>query len=284
MSDTDILQELSEVLADVRELAEAWTGVGASRIPFEQQGPGWPAPAQVSTPEAGPPRDASGRVPALFPAAAPAQPRPHTVLSPSPAPAGISRWQGYGGAPSRDAAMDKVRADLGTCERCGLHRGRTQLVFGAGSLDAPLVVVGEAPGFHEDQQGVPFVGVAGEMLDRMIENVLGLTRAQVFIMNVIKCRPPENRDPRPEEILACRPFFDAQLNIIRPRAILALGRYAAQSLLDTPIGIKALRGRWGVYRGIPVMPTFHPAYLLRQPDDKKHTLQDLLALKRRLAS
>jgi uracil-DNA glycosylase family 4 len=147
-----------------------------------------------------------------------------------------------------------------------------------------LVIVGEAPGFHEDQQGEPFVGPAGEMLDRMIENVLGSSRESVYIMNVLKCRPPENRDPEPGEVAACREFFDAQLNVIRPKAILALGRYAAQSLLDSTRGIKALRGQWGDYRGIPVMPTFHPAYLLRQPQDKRLTLEDLLALKRRLAS
>ena len=294
MSGHDDLRDLGEILADVRELAEAWARVGANRIPWEPRGPGWPAsePAKAggaasapSASAAAAPSGAGTRAPSLFPPSAPAQPRPRTVLSPPPSQAaGTSRWQGYGEATSREAAMEKVRADLGTCDRCVLQRSRTQVVFGVGSLEAGLVVVGEAPGFHEDQQGEPFVGPAGEMLDRMLANVLGLGRAQVYIMNVLKCRPPENRDPRPEEIVACRPFFDAQLNIVRPKAILALGRYAAQSLLDTPVGIKALRGRWGVYRGIPVMPTFHPAYLLRQPDDKRLTLQDLLALKQRLAS
>ncbi len=251
-------QELAELVADLSQAVDAWRGVGLRLVSWEQPGPGWPEhpPEQAPRPEpAGPPPVAAGGV--------------------EPPPA-LQRPQ----APGR--AMAAVRDDLGDCTRCGLHRGRAQLVFGVGDPTADLVVVGEAPGFHEDQQGEPFVGPAGQMLDRMLVNVLKLRREQVYIMNVLKCRPPDNRDPEPDEVAACRPFFDAQLNVIRPRLILSLGRYASQSLLGTTQGIKALRGRWGEYRSIPVMPTFHPAYLLRQPQDKRLTFQDLLTLKERL--
>ncbi len=286
-------QELAELVADLSQAVDAWRGVGLRLVSWEQPGPGWPEhpPEQAPRPEpAGPPPVAAGGVepppalqrpqaPSLFPQQ---QPRPRAMPPRRPAGDGPSRWSGYGTATDPGRAMAAVRDDLGDCTRCGLHRGRAQLVFGVGDPTADLVVVGEAPGFHEDQQGEPFVGPAGQMLDRMLVNVLKLQREQVYIMNVLKCRPPDNRDPEPDEVTACRPFFDAQLNVIRPRLILSLGRYASQSLLGTTQGIKALRGRWGEYRSIPVMPTFHPAYLLRQPQDKRLTFQDLLTLKERL--
>jgi uracil-DNA glycosylase family 4 len=295
--------ELAEIVADLRQLGQAWWGVGARQLPWDPVGPDWPQvehapddaradglePSSVVArrpegPRPSDPRpaaDARGPgAPSLFPQAAQPRPKP---LPPKPAtPEQVGRWQGFGRREDPAAAMAKLRDKLGNCERCPLHRGRSNIVFGVGDPRARLVVVGEAPGFHEDQQAEPFVGPAGQMLDRMLVNVLSLKREQVYIMNVLKCRPPDNRDPEPPEVQACRPFFDAQLNIIRPRAILALGRFATQSLLDTPQGIMGLRGRWGSYRKIPVMPTFHPAYLLRKPQDKRLTLQDLLALKERL--
>lgn len=193
-----------------------------------------------------------------------------------------SLWAALAQRPSTDQELARIRERMGDCRRCPLASGRTRLVFGTGSPTAEVVIVGEAPGREEDLQGEPFVGAAGQMLDRMIENVLGRKRSDVYILNVVKCRPPENRDPEPAEITACRGFLDSQVLAIRPKVILALGRFAAQVLLDTPRGIKALRGRWGAYRGIPVMPTFHPAYLLRTPEDKRLTLEDLIALKQRL--
>lgn len=297
-SDLHPAQELAELVAELRQLTHAWHLVGARQLGWSATDPAWPvvAPeadavlepspptAQPSAPRPGPqpPRapPEPGSPAALFP---PAQPRPRGLPPRAGVPDRPGLWAGYGVSAGSEQAMAGVREKLGDCQRCPLHRGRNQLVFGVGSPRADLVIVGEAPGFHEDQQGEPFVGPAGQMLDRMLVNVLGLQREQVYIMNVLKCRPPDNRDPEPAEVVACRPFFDAQLNVIRPAAILALGRYAARCLLDSPRGIKALRGNWGDYRGIPVMPTFHPAYLLRTPADKRLTLQDLLTLKQRLA-
>jgi len=163
-----------------------------------------------------------------------------------------------------------------------LSKVRNNIVFGVGGAVVDLVVIGEAPGREEDLRGEPFVGEAGQMLDKMVENVLRLKRSEIYILNVLKCRPPENRDPEPAEIDACRPFLDAQLDILRPKVILALGRYATQVLLRTTQGIRALRGRWQIHKGIPVMPTYHPAYLLRNPSEKRDTFEDLLVLKKRL--
>jgi len=170
---------------------------------------------------------------------------------------------------------------LGDCERCGLCRSRRTIVFGVGDPDADLVICGEGPGAQEDRQGVPFVGPAGQMLYKMLEHVLGLQRDQVYIVNVVKCRPPGNRTPLPEEIAACRPFLDAQLEAVRPKVILSLGRPATQTLLRTGRGIKSLRGKWQQLGDVPVMPTFHPAYLLRQAQDKRLTFSDLKSLRDR---
>ncbi len=138
--------------------------------------------------------------------------------------------------------------------------------------------VGEAPGADEDAQGVPFVGRAGQLLTRMIEDGMGLPRKTVYIANVLKCRPPENRNPEPDEIAACRGFLERQIDLVRPEVLVALGKFAAQFLLETEEGIMRLRGKWGTYHGIPVMPTYHPSFLLRQPAQKKEAWQDLLAV------
>lgn len=187
-----------------------------------------------------------------------------------------AREAGVSGA----AQLQRVREDLGDCRRCGLCKERRQIVFGVGDPEADLVVVGEAPGYHEDQQGEPFVGPAGQMLDKMLENVLRLRRDQVYILNVVKCRPPKNRDPEPDELEACRPFLDAQLAAIAPKVLLVLGAVAYRALFRGS-GIKRARGRWHEHERIPAMPTFHPAYLLRQPDDKKLTFADLKAVAQR---
>ncbi|HEY4730863.1 MAG TPA: uracil-DNA glycosylase, partial [Myxococcales bacterium] len=170
--------------------------------------------------------------------------------------------------------LDAVRAELGECTRCKLHRTRTNIVFGVGNPEARLMFVGEAPGEDEDLQGFPFVGKAGQLLTKMIE-AMGLRRDDVYICNTVKCRPPNNRNPEPDELEACEPFLKGQLGAVKPEAIVTLGKFAAQSLLRDSTPITRLRGRWREYEGIPVMPTFHPAYLLRSPGEKGKVWEDL---------
>lgn len=176
---------------------------------------------------------------------------------------------------SPEQALQEIRDELGDCKRCRLHEGRRHLVFGEGSARPVLVFVGEGPGFDEDRQGRPFVGRAGKLLDKMIRS-LGLEREQVYICNVVKCRPPNNRTPNPDEIDACSPFLTRQLTTLRPKVICALGACAAQTLLGTSSAISKLRGKVHSWRGIPLVSTFHPAYLLRNPAQKGATWQDLL--------
>jgi len=180
-------------------------------------------------------------------------------------------------APTEDraAALAAVRADLGDCHRCRLAGGRKTIVFGQGNPEAELMFVGEAPGADEDEQGLAFVGRAGQLLTDIIEKGMKLRRADVFIANVLKCRPPGNRNPEPDEILSCQPFLDAQIRAIQPRVIVGLGKFGAQFLLKTAEPITRLRGRMGEYQGIPVMPTYHPAYLLRNASGKKDVWEDM---------
>ncbi len=175
-------------------------------------------------------------------------------------------------------SLDDIRRELGDCTRCRLHEGRNHLVFGEGNPHALLVFVGEAPGREEDLQGKPFVGRAGELLTRIIE-AIGLTRKQVYITNIIKCRPPNNRDPRPDEIKICLPFLLKQLEAIRPKIICALGTFAAQTLLGTENKISSLRGRFHDYSGAKLMPTYHPAFLLRNPQFKRDVWEDMKMIK-----
>ena len=171
--------------------------------------------------------------------------------------------------------LGTIRLDLGDCTRCKLHGlGRTQIVFGVGNPAAALMFVGEAPGADEDVQGEPFVGRAGQLLTKIIE-AIGLTRADVYIANVIKCRPPGNRNPEPDEVGQCEPFLFRQIDTIRPRVIVALGKFAAQSLLRTSEPITRLRGREFAYRDAILMPTYHPAYLLRTPSAKREVWEDM---------
>jgi len=178
--------------------------------------------------------------------------------------------------------LEAVRTELGDCTRCKLSGGRKTIVFGVGNPDAKLVFVGEAPGFHEDEQGEPFVGDAGALLTKMII-AMGRTREDVYICNIIKCRPPGNRNPEPDELSACEPFLRQQLGAIRPRAIVALGKFAAQALLRTEASISTLRGHFHEYQGIPLMPTYHPAYLLRTPTAKRMVWDDLQLVMKHLA-
>jgi uracil-DNA glycosylase len=167
-----------------------------------------------------------------------------------------------------------IRQDLGECARCKLSSGRRNLVFGVGHPGAELMFVGEGPGADEDAQGEPFVGAAGQLLTRMIE-AMGFRREQVYIANVVKCRPPHNRDPEPDEIEACQPFLEAQIAAVKPKVVVALGRFAVQTLLRDPTPISRQRGRWREHQGVKLMPTFHPAYLLRNPADKRKVWDDL---------
>ena len=179
-------------------------------------------------------------------------------------------------------AMDweQLSRTVADCASCNLHAGRTQAVFGVGNRDANWLIIGEAPGQEEDRRGEPFVGRAGQLLNAMLE-ALGLRREEVYIANILKCRPPKNRDPRPQEVVCCEPYLKRQIELIKPKIILAVGRIAAQNLLkiDTPIG--RMRGHQYVYgdSGIPVVVTYHPAYLLRSPRDKRKAWQDLLMAK-----
>jgi uracil-DNA glycosylase family 4 len=179
---------------------------------------------------------------------------------------------------STEGQWQALRQQVSVCSKCVLHQGRTQTVFGSGNENAKWMLIGEAPGAEEDKQGLPFVGRAGQLLTSMLK-AIGLQREQVFIANILKCRPPENRDPRPEEVLACEGYLKQQIEYIKPTIILALGRIAAQNLLkiDTPIG--KMRGNLYEYPGlkIPVMVTYHPAYLLRSPKEKQKSWQDLQA-------
>jgi len=182
------------------------------------------------------------------------------------------------------ARLLAIREEIGDCRRCPLHERRTNIVFGVGSPGAKLMFIGEGPGENEDLQGEPFVGRAGKKLDEMIV-AIELTRAEVYIANIVKCRPPGNRDPERIEIDTCSPYLEAQIEAIRPEVIMTLGGPATKLLLNTKIGITRLRGDWQSYRGIPVMPTFHPAYLLRNytQQTRRQVFDDLKAARARLS-
>ena len=190
-----------------------------------------------------------------------------------------------GGTPAEQ--LERLRVDvIGECTRCKLHRGRNKLVFGVGNPTADIVFVGEGPGGDEDRQGIPFVGRAGQLLTKMIE-AMKLKRDDVYICNVVKCRPPNNRDPEPDEVESCEPFLKAQLAIVQPKVIVCLGKYAAQTLLRSKTPISKMRGHWFEYEGVPLMPTFHPSYLLREEDDpekkrKREAWSDLQQVMKRL--
>lgn len=173
--------------------------------------------------------------------------------------------------------LEAIRSDLGECRRCGLHTGRKNIVFGTGDPGARLVFVGEGPGYEEDQKGEPFVGAAGQLLTRIIA-AMHLSRSRVYICNVVKCRPPGNRAPAADEIAACLPFLERQIASLAPDFICALGATAARALLNTEEPVSKLRGRFYDFRGIKVLPTYHPAYLLRNPDRKRDVWEDMKML------
>ena len=182
------------------------------------------------------------------------------------------------------ADLPQLREILGDCRRCGLCQGRTNIVFGVGNPDADVMFVGEGPGRDEDLQGEPFVGRAGQLLTDIITKGMKLRREDVYIANVVKCRPPQNRDPEPGEVASCEPFLIRQIELVKPRVIIALGKFAAQTLVRSAAPISRLRGQWHDYRGIRLMPTFHPAYLLRNPADKRLVWEDIKSVLRELGT
>lgn len=256
----------ADLLADVRAVLEDVAARGVLAEAGTKLPPRSFAPAAPPVPEPAP-QTAPAAKPTMKPVANPAW----SSLASEARSAGPA-------APER---LERVRHELGDCQRCGLAKGRRSIVFGVGSPDADLVVVGEAPGSEEDRRGEPFVGPAGQMLDKMLENVIGLPRSSVYILNIVKCRPPKNRNPLPDEVAACMPFLRAQIEALEPKLLLVLGTVAYKSLFDTTQGITRARGIWKDYQGIPTLPTFHPAYLLRKPEDKRFTFEDLKAVRTR---
>lgn len=240
-----------------------------------------PASPLIQKPSAPPPNSVPNSVPNYMPrsmqAPMPARPPVHAaepdaaMSDPSKA---VSAPSCASAAPRGAFSLQVVRDDLGECTRCKLHTSRQSIVFGVGNPTARLMFVGEGPGGDEDRVGEPFVGKAGQLLTKMIE-AMGLTRDDVYICNVVKCRPPNNRDPEPDEVAACSPFLARQLEAVRPELIVTLGKHAAHHLLNDKTPITKLRGQWRNYKGIPVMPTYHPAYLLRDPAQKRAAWDDL---------
>ncbi|MBI5136656.1 MAG: uracil-DNA glycosylase [Nitrospirae bacterium] len=217
-----------------------------------------PAPAATGGRKAGP-------EPASAPAArAAAAPQPVETTIPAAPP-----------APDPADSLTVIQAELDGCTRCTLANGRTHLVFGVGNPHADIVFVGEAPGRDEDLQGIPFVGRAGQLLTDIIEKGMGIPRASVYICNTVKCRPPDNRNPLPDELARCEPFLVRQLLAIRPKVIVAMGKFAAQAVCRSDAPISRLRGNWHKYEDIDVMPTYHPAYLLRNPSAKREVWDDI---------
>jgi uracil-DNA glycosylase len=245
--DRSLAADLREALATARDLAQDWLDEGVES--FERSASGARTDPSRIAPEAvrEAPRVMPSRPVAIVP---PGQPDRAAAGEPFP----------FGERPT----LDSVRTALGDCKRCRLAAGRTQIVFGDGNPYADLLFVGEGPGEQEDLQGIPFVGRAGELLTTMIERGLGVSRRSVYICNIVKCRPPQNRTPLADEVDTCRAFLDGQIDAVRPKVIVALGKPATSLLLGRDVSITRVRGTWQEYRGTPLMPTFHPAFVLRQ--------------------
>jgi uracil-DNA glycosylase len=279
-------QELRDVLEDVRRhlLWQEADGGRTLLVDAAQakaaQAANAPAKPVAATPRAAPP--APARAPAVAPAPVRAPPPPRAPAPAAASPSVLFQMDSVqkplpplpGVVEGERPTLDQIRVELGDCRRCKLCEGRKNIVFGSGSPRAELVFVGEGPGETEDLQGVPFVGKAGELLTKMIE-AMGFHRDSVYICNVVKCRPPDNRNPEPDEVASCEPFLRAQLLALQPKVIVALGKFAAQTLLRDTTPITRMRGQWREYQGVKLMPTFHPAYLLRNPAEKKAAWSDL---------
>jgi len=252
MPDADLDAELRAVLDGLRAQIEWQRDCGMSWLPRGIAG-AVPPPPQAA-------RNAAAEA----------------VVSPprAPTPASPPASTADPGLAATDS-LETLRAHIGDCTRCKLAGGRTNLVYGVGAADADLMFVGEGPGHDEDVRGEPFVGRAGQLLTEIITKGMKLRREDVYIANVVKCRPPNNRNPETDEIASCMPFLQRQIELVAPRAIVALGTFAAQTLLGVKTPITRMRGVWHDYHGIKVMPTFHPAYLLRTPGDKRLVWADI---------
>jgi uracil-DNA glycosylase len=271
-ADADARAELRELTAALRAQLE-WLGMtGATGVPRGEATPPSAVPAAGAAASApgrpiSPPREPAIGEPER---PAPVAPEPKTPPAPELEPA------------ERTRRLEVLAETVKGCTRCGLAAGRTQTVFARGTGSARLMFVGEGPGADEDAQGFPFVGKAGQLLDRMIA-AMGFAREEVYVANIVKCRPPNNRKPEPEEMAACMPYLAEQIELVAPEVIVALGATAVQGLFGTGEGIMRIRGRWRLYRGrVPVMPTFHPAYLLRTPAAKREVWDDLQAVLRQM--
>ena len=253
--DRSLAADLRDALASARDLVREWLDEGVENFERSARSLQPDRPSIDLEPARG---TSSAAAPKPRPAASPQQPTLADVEAPSPS----------GERPT----LESVRTTLGDCKRCRLAGARTQIVFGDGNPDADLLFIGEGPGEQEDREGIPFVGRAGELLTTMIERGLGVARRSVYICNIVKCRPPQNRTPLADEVHACRAFLDGQIDAVRPKVIVALGKPATSLLLGRDIAITRVRGTWQQYRGTPVMPTFHPAFVLRQYTEENRRL------------
>ncbi len=272
----DLRDELFEIAASVRALVGWYESTGAWGLPLSPPS-AQPAPqAQAFAREPTHDEPLPTREPATFqPPPERSAPQAPPVFTPAAPPARPVAARAEVQTP--EARVERLRvlaSEVTSCTRCGLCQTRTQTVFSRGNPLSELLFVGEGPGVEEDLAGEPFVGPAGQLLDKMIA-AMGYRAGEVYICNIVKCRPPENRKPEPDEMEACKSYLAAQIELVRPKFIVALGATAIQGLLGTTEGITKLRGKWKMYRGIPVMPTFHPAYLLRQPTAKREVWSDL---------
>jgi uracil-DNA glycosylase family 4 len=279
---------LRELVSDVRQWAQWNQVLGAEALPMEP--PLSPEAHRESAPDARPAQtppvqERAAAAPGPGPAPkqtptdtphAPQQTRTRPTFEPSKQPSNAQARLGKG-------PLAPIRLELGDCTRCGLHESRKNLVFGVGSDTADLVIVGEAPGRNEDLTGEPFVGRSGQLLTRML-GAIGLRRDQVYICNVIKCRPPSNRDPSPQEVATCSPFLIRQVQAINPRVVMTVGKFASQCLLGVDESMGQMRGNTHQWEGLPVVPTYHPAYLLRSPAAKPQAWEDLLRVRSLLRS
>ena len=228
------------------------------------------------------PRPKARQQPAQPPRAPAPGPSPAPAPEPAPAPAAAAQDDGPDDPAERHRRLAVLAEEVSRCTKCRLHESRTNTAFARGNPDGDIVFIGEGPGFEEDNQGIPFVGKAGQLLDKMIV-AMGYGRDEVWVVNIVKCRPPKNRKPEPDEVEACAPYLEEQLSLARPKVMVALGATGVQGLIGTTIGITRLRGKWKLYKGrIPLMPTFHPAYLLRQPAKKREVWNDLQEVMKRL--
>lgn len=289
ISDED-LAELARIAASTRALLEWHEACGGETVALADPAgvlaaleP--PSARPRSAPEAGRVRPPSSTEPFQPTPLAPPARRPETAPGPASPPAAtppIAPPAPLLSPEDRVRHLEVMQREVQACLRCPLSASRTKTAFSRGSPSAELCFVGEGPGADEDREGVPFVGKAGQLLDRMIA-AMGYARDDVYICNIVKCRPPNNRKPELIEMQACASYLESQLEIVRPKVIVALGATAVQGLLGTSEGITRLRGKWKLYKGtIPIMPTFHPAYLLRQPGAKREVWSDLLEALRQL--